>query len=100
MSVIKTNGPAGLASGEAALKGTIKKTGAHIMSRSHTEQRTPMLSIYDGQICIGWVLERGRSGFEAFTAGERSLGVFETKDADIGECIETKTGTNKHECKK
>jgi hypothetical protein len=83
MSVIKTNGPAGLASGEAALKGTIKKTGAHIMSRSHTEQRTPMLSIYDGQICIGWVLERGFRGYDAFDVGEQSLGVFATRDAAI-----------------
>ena len=76
-------------------KTTAQKTGAHIMSRSHTEQRTPMLSIYDGQICIGWVLERGCSGFEAFTAGERSLGVFETEDAAVGECVKTKSGTSK-----
>jgi hypothetical protein len=60
----------------------------------------PVLSVYDGRQCVGFVLARGRRGYEAFTAGERSLGVFETKDAAIGECIETKTGTNKHECKK
>jgi hypothetical protein len=44
---------------------------------------TPMLSIYDGQICIGWVLARERRGYEAFTAGDRSLGVFATRDAAI-----------------
>jgi hypothetical protein len=43
---------------------------------------------------------RGRRGYEAFDSGEYSLGVFETKDAAVGECIKTKTGTNKHECTK
>jgi hypothetical protein len=32
---------------------------------------------------------RGR-GYEAFTAGERSLGVFESKDAAIDECVKMK----------
>ena len=44
---------------------------------------TPMLSVYDGRQCVGFVLERGCRGYEAFTAGERSLGMFETKDAAI-----------------
>jgi len=35
----------------------------------------PMLSVYDGRQCIGFVLARGRSGFEAFDADEKSLGV-------------------------
>jgi hypothetical protein len=50
----------------------------------------PMLSVYDGRQCVGFVLERGRRGYEAFDAGERSLGMFETRDAAIGECIKTK----------
>ena len=37
-----------------------------------------MVSIYDGQQCVGFVLARGRQGFEAYDAGERSLGVFAT----------------------
>jgi hypothetical protein len=61
------------------------------MSRSHTEQRTPMLSIYDGRQCVGFVLARGRRGYD----GERSLGVFESKDAAVGECVKTKSGTSK-----
>jgi hypothetical protein len=41
---------------------------------------TPMVSVYDGHQCIGFVLARGRRGYEAFTAGERSLGTFADKD--------------------
>jgi hypothetical protein len=55
--------------------------------RSRTEQSAPMISIYDGRQCVGFVVERGRSGFEAFTAGERSLGMFKTRDAAIGACM-------------
>jgi hypothetical protein len=32
---------------------------------------------------LGFVLARGRRGYEAFDAGERSLGVFATRDAAI-----------------
>jgi hypothetical protein len=56
---------------------------------------TPMLSVYDGRQCVGWVLARGRRGYEAFTAGERSLGMFDTRDAAVDECVKTKV--NKHE---
>jgi hypothetical protein len=38
-----------------------------------------MVSVYDGQVCLGFVIARGRRGYEAFDAGERSLGVFETR---------------------
>ena len=43
----------------------------------------PMVSVYDGQGCLGWVIERGRAGFETFDAAEKSLGVFATRDAAI-----------------
>ena len=42
-----------------------------------------MLSVYDGRRCVGFVVARGRRGYEAFTAGECSLGVFETRDGAI-----------------
>ena len=35
---------------------------------------TPMLSVYDGRQCGGFVLARGRASFEAFDATEHSLG--------------------------
>jgi hypothetical protein len=37
---------------------------------------SPLLSIYDGQRCVGFVYARGRTGFEAFTAEQHSLGIF------------------------
>jgi hypothetical protein len=51
--------------------------------KSRMTTTTPLLSISDGQVCVGFVLARGRRGYEAFDAGERSLGVFETRDAAI-----------------
>jgi hypothetical protein len=35
-----------------------------------------MVSIYDGRECLGFVLSRGPRGFEAFTANEKSLGLY------------------------
>ena len=49
--------------------------------RSSTRARahaTPMVSVYHGQTCIGHILGRGRSGFEAFNAHQHSLGMFPT----------------------
>jgi hypothetical protein len=40
---------------------------------------SPMVSIYDGQRCLGFVFQRGRTGFEAFDAEQRSLGMFPTQ---------------------
>jgi hypothetical protein len=39
----------------------------------------PMVSIYDGRECIGFVIARGRIGFEAFNADLDSLGTFPTQ---------------------
>ena len=52
---------------------------------------TPMLSVYDGRQLVGWVLARGRRGYEAFDAGEKSLGVFKTRDAAIDGCIKNES---------
>jgi hypothetical protein len=35
--------------------------------------------------CLGFVLAHGHRGYEAFTAGGQSLGLFETRDAAIHE---------------
>jgi len=40
---------------------------------------TGMLAVYDGQICVGHLLARGRSGVEAFGANDESLGVYPTQ---------------------
>jgi hypothetical protein len=36
----------------------------------------PLLSVYSGRTCVGFVLRRGKAGFEAFDVNERSLGLF------------------------
>jgi hypothetical protein len=48
-----------------------------------TTDEPSMLSVYDGQVCTGFVLSRGPSGFEGFVAGqdytrEHSVGLFRT----------------------
>jgi len=40
---------------------------------------TPMVSVYDGQQCLGHVLARGKAGYEAFDPNETSIGVFDTQ---------------------
>ncbi len=40
-----------------------------------------MLSVYAGRECVGFILARGKTGFEAFTAGQKSLGIFPTQKA-------------------
>jgi hypothetical protein len=39
----------------------------------------PNTSVYSGQCCIGFILARGAAGFEAFSADEKSLGLFPTQ---------------------
>jgi hypothetical protein len=44
-----------------------------------TTAKPTMLSVYEGQIPIGFLLNRGRFGFEAFDSEKRSLGVYRTQ---------------------
>jgi hypothetical protein len=39
-----------------------------------------MLSVYSRTTCIGFILRRGKLGYEAFTANERSLGLFKNQN--------------------
>ena len=55
------------------------------IDRPSVERGTQITSIYDGRQCVGFVLARGRVGFEAFDASEHSLGVFKTQAAAINE---------------
>jgi hypothetical protein len=50
-----------------------------------------MLTVCDGRTVVGFILARGRQGYEAFTAGERSLGVY----ASQGEAANALTMTVK-----
>jgi hypothetical protein len=38
-----------------------------------------IVTVYSGKICLGFVLNRGEAGFEAFSADEKSLGLFPTQ---------------------
>jgi hypothetical protein len=53
----------------------------HDSKRNSHVATAARLSIYDGQQCIGFVLPRGKVGFEAFDRDEQSLGRFETQAA-------------------
>jgi hypothetical protein len=46
-----------------------------------------MVSVFDAdkQYCIGFVLSRGRIGFEAFSAKNESVGVFDTQSKAAAE---------------
>jgi len=51
------------------------------MSAGRTRFRAPepvLLSVYDGRTWIGLVLARGKAGYEAFGADDRSVGVYPT----------------------
>jgi hypothetical protein len=39
----------------------------------------PLVSVYDGQQCLGHVLARGKAGYEAFDRDDKSLGFSETQ---------------------
>ena len=38
-----------------------------------------MLSVYVGRSCVGWIFARGKLGFEAFDADQKSLGTYPTQ---------------------
>jgi hypothetical protein len=40
---------------------------------------TPMSCIYSGRQCVGFILKRGHTGYEAFDSDEQSLGTFATQ---------------------
>jgi hypothetical protein len=42
--------------------------------------KAPLMTVIDDGKVAGFILSRGRQGFEAFTADERSLGTHETAD--------------------
>ena len=48
----------------------------------------PMVSVITGTICIGFVLSRGKAGFEAFNADQRSLGTFATEREAVAAVME------------
>jgi hypothetical protein len=41
--------------------------------------RNSLAYVYDGQQCLGHVLARGKTGFEAFNCDDKSVGLFPTQ---------------------
>ncbi len=41
--------------------------------------KSPMAYVYDGQDCVGFILGRGKLGFEALGRDEHSIGLFATQ---------------------
>jgi hypothetical protein len=39
---------------------------------------TPMISIYSGQVCVGFILRCGREGFEGLDTAGNGIGKFST----------------------
>jgi hypothetical protein len=58
-------------------------TGRRCKGDPNKYSEAPLVSIYDGRTCIGFVLARNRSGFEAFDANELSKGLFATQELAI-----------------
>jgi hypothetical protein len=46
-----------------------------------------MITVLSGTVCVGFVLPRGKLGFEGFDAAEKSLGLFDTQSAAIEAAI-------------
>jgi hypothetical protein len=44
---------------------------------------TSWMPVFEGQTCVGHVLSRGKTGYEAFDNDDRSRGLFPTKEAAI-----------------
>ena len=50
---------------------------------------SPLLTLYDAKLaCRGFVLNRGRGGYEAFDTKTKSLGIFPTRQAAIDAAFE------------
>jgi hypothetical protein len=43
--------------------------------------QSPLSYVYDGARCLGFILKRGKLGFEAIDREETSLGIFQTQAA-------------------
>jgi hypothetical protein len=46
-----------------------------------TAALSPLSYVYDGRQCLGFILRRGKLGFEAIDREEVSLGIFKTPAA-------------------
>jgi hypothetical protein len=45
------------------------------MTAGRSDKAT-LVSVFDGRCCIGFILRRGRAGFEAFNSDQDTIGIF------------------------
>jgi hypothetical protein len=50
-----------------------------------------LVSVFDGRELVGFILSRGKLGYEALDHNERSLGLFPTQKAAATAVMETKS---------
>jgi hypothetical protein len=48
----------------------------NLEQRASARNSNQLLSVFDGRECVGFILARGRAGYQAFTADEKSLGLY------------------------
>jgi hypothetical protein len=70
----------------APVGAVLRRRRARAMSGPPT---TPLVSIYDGRECVGFVISRGKLGYEAIDRVERSLGVYQTQGEAAQRVMET-----------
>jgi hypothetical protein len=51
-----------------------------------------MVSVYSGRACLGFIITRGRGGFEAYDQQERSLGFFKTQQDAAAAVMRSQSG--------
>jgi hypothetical protein len=62
-------------------KGKLKNQRSFENTPSPNKNQHSLLAVYDGQRCRGFILERGRTGWEAFDSSERTLGLYQSQAA-------------------
>jgi hypothetical protein len=53
-----------------------RRTGSRNTKQKISSSTSALLSVYDGRHCAGFVLPRGKVGFEAFDHNDRSRGLY------------------------
>jgi hypothetical protein len=53
---------------------------------------SPMVSVFAGKVCIGFVLDRGKAGFEAFHISECTVDMFATQRRAADAIFEQQSG--------
>ena len=53
---------------------------------------SPMVSVFAGKVCIGFVLDRGKAAFEAFDINECTVDMFATQRRAADAIFEQQSG--------